>query len=337
MSYNVVLYTYISCTWGSESEPYILFFWKRTVLDSEECTQILWYRRPSIYSFPSWEVGHGNALTSAAGGAKRWGPCVVGWLLHWIEGPWSGTATWLKLNCWISFKGVLSLKDMVWVFRTDSFHDFLCVFWYCCEHYSRNLDFALLSLGENLHPYSHIHYVARFWLVNWWSLSFLTPRKMFETFANHETAAETVRGVLEKYLSNERAFASSIEKKCLAICCHEHPQHPLCMNINHILVESSIAVTYVTFTLKLTVQYLHGFTNARLQEFLFCLWMDNISEENPPFQRFQPWTRQPYDQLLLEIINQGKDDLEKAWFRSEHSEELINEDGTLAVLFAKVV
>ena len=26
MSYNVVLYTYISCTWGSESEPYILFF-----------------------------------------------------------------------------------------------------------------------------------------------------------------------------------------------------------------------------------------------------------------------------------------------------------------------
>ena len=79
-------------------------------------------------------------------------------------------------------------------------------------------------------------------------------------------------------------------------------------------VESSIAVTYVTFTLKLTVQsqYLHGFTNTRLQEFLFCLWMDNISEENPPFQRFQPGTRQPYDQLLLEIINQGKDDLEKA-------------------------
>ena len=67
--------------------------------------------------------------------------------------------------------------------------------------------------------------------------------------------------------------------------------------------------------------------------------MDNISEENPPFQRFQPGTRQPYDQLLLEIINQGKDDLEKAWFRSELrlSEELINEDGTLAVLFAKVV
>lgn len=77
-------------------------------------------------------------------------------------------------------------------------------------------------------------------------------------------------------------------------------------------VESSIAVTYVTFTLKLTVQYLHGFTNARLQEFLFRLWMDNISEENPLFQRFQPGTRQPYDQLLLEIINQGKDDLEKA-------------------------
>ena len=40
-------------------------------------------------------------------------------------------------------------------------------------------------------------------------------RKMFEGFANHQAAAETVRGVLEKYLSNERPFAASIEKKSL--------------------------------------------------------------------------------------------------------------------------
>eukprot|EP00438_Fugacium_kawagutii_P004907 Skav229220 [mRNA] locus=scaffold2439:167262:171967:+ [translate_table: standard] len=37
--------------------------------------------------------------------------------------------------------------------------------------------------------------------------------KMFEGFANHQAAAETVRGVLEKYLSNERPFATSIDKK----------------------------------------------------------------------------------------------------------------------------
>ena len=42
-----------------------------------------------------------------------------------------------------------------------------------------------------------------------------TLRKMFEGFANHQAAAETVRGVLEKYLSNERPFAGSIEKKSL--------------------------------------------------------------------------------------------------------------------------
>ena len=40
-------------------------------------------------------------------------------------------------------------------------------------------------------------------------------RKMFEGFANHQAAAETVRGVLEKYLSNERPFAASIDKKSL--------------------------------------------------------------------------------------------------------------------------
>jgi hypothetical protein len=38
---------------------------------------------------------------------------------------------------------------------------------------------------------------------------------MFEGFANHQAAAETVRGVLEKYLSNERPFAASIDKKSL--------------------------------------------------------------------------------------------------------------------------
>ena len=38
---------------------------------------------------------------------------------------------------------------------------------------------------------------------------------MFESFANHQAAAETVRGVLEKYLSNERPFAASIDKKSL--------------------------------------------------------------------------------------------------------------------------
>ena len=41
---------------------------------------------------------------------------------------------------------------------------------------------------------------------------------MFEGFANHQAAAETVRGVLEKYLSNERPFAASIDKKSLGSC-----------------------------------------------------------------------------------------------------------------------
>jgi len=80
-------------------------------------------------------------------------------------------------------------------------------------------------------------------------------QKMFETFANHETAAETVRGVLEKYLSNERAFASSIEKK------------------------------------------------------------------------------QPYDQLLLEIINQGKDDLEKVLFMiAAHNKMASRNEAVMAIL-----
>ncbi len=81
--------------------------------------------------------------------------------------------------------------------------------------------FFTLSIEAPSFLKSHIHQVARFWLVSRISMdsyTFLTSRKMFETFANHETAAETVRGVLEKYLSNERAFASSIDKKCLAIC-----------------------------------------------------------------------------------------------------------------------
>ena len=38
-------------------------------------------------------------------------------------------------------------------------------------------------------------------------------QQMFASFANREAASETVRGVLEKYLSNERPFAASIEKK----------------------------------------------------------------------------------------------------------------------------
>jgi len=36
---------------------------------------------------------------------------------------------------------------------------------------------------------------------------------MFEGFANPESAAESVQGILEKYLSNERPFAASIQKK----------------------------------------------------------------------------------------------------------------------------
>ena len=46
-----------------------------------------------------------------------------------------------------------------------------------------------------------------------WGLRAVAPRKMFASIANNEVAAETVRGVLEKYLSNERPFAASIEKK----------------------------------------------------------------------------------------------------------------------------
>lgn len=38
-------------------------------------------------------------------------------------------------------------------------------------------------------------------------------RQLFESFGNKEAAAETVRGVLERYLSFERPFASSIEEK----------------------------------------------------------------------------------------------------------------------------
>ncbi|CAE7840236.1 unnamed protein product, partial [Symbiodinium necroappetens] len=37
--------------------------------------------------------------------------------------------------------------------------------------------------------------------------------QVFSGFANREAAAETVRGVLEKYLSNERPFAASIQNK----------------------------------------------------------------------------------------------------------------------------
>ncbi|CAE7605731.1 ACC1 [Symbiodinium natans] len=60
--------------------------------------------------------------------------------------------------------------------------------------------------------------------------------QLFASFANRDAAAETVRGVLEKYLSNERPFAASIDQK------------------------------------------------------------------------------QPYDKLLLDLINQGKDSLEKVLF-----------------------
>ncbi|CAJ1437758.1 unnamed protein product, partial [Effrenium voratum] len=41
----------------------------------------------------------------------------------------------------------------------------------------------------------------------------LLVQRMFSGFANRQAAAETVRGMLEKYLSNERPFASSIQKK----------------------------------------------------------------------------------------------------------------------------
>eukprot|EP00438_Fugacium_kawagutii_P012883 Skav227072 [mRNA] locus=scaffold4434:1758:15971:+ [translate_table: standard] len=80
-------------------------------------------------------------------------------------------------------------------------------------------------------------------------------QKMFEGFASHQAAAETVRGVLEKYLSNERPFAASIDKK------------------------------------------------------------------------------QPYDQLLMEIINQGKDDLEKVLFMiAAHNKLTSRSEAVMAIL-----
>lgn len=103
---------------------------------------------------------------------------------------------------------------------------------------------------------------------------------MFEGFANHQAAAETVRGVLEKYLSNERPFAASIDKKSLG---SRHDSRGL-----------------------MVVQY------------MFMSFSDQQQIKTPAYQK--PWRfredlqqlRQPYDQLLLEIINQGKEDLEKA-------------------------
>eukprot|EP00438_Fugacium_kawagutii_P004903 Skav229216 [mRNA] locus=scaffold2439:123806:138301:+ [translate_table: standard] len=83
----------------------------------------------------------------------------------------------------------------------------------------------------------------------------IAATKMFEGFASHQAAAETVRGVLEKYLSNERPFAASIDKK------------------------------------------------------------------------------QPYDQLLLEIINQGKDDLEKVLFMiAAHNKLTSRSEAVMAIL-----
>eukprot|EP00434_Breviolum_minutum_P044305 symbB.v1.2.039556.t2/scaffold6638.1/size16554/1 len=46
----------------------------------------------------------------------------------------------------------------------------------------------------------------------------LIVERMFAGFANREAAAETVRGVLEKYLYNERPFAASILKKQPYVC-----------------------------------------------------------------------------------------------------------------------
>lgn len=244
---------------------------------------------------------------------------------------------------------------MVWVFRTDSWATSY-VFGYCWNIFSwkmsdvwpilfvrpnsRNLDhFALLFLGKisaPLLPYSPSSQILIGELVKRMSIisdsqedvrNLCQPRDGGRDGAWRPGKVPLQRAGLRK-LHREEVPCNLLSRASAASSLYEYQSHT---------VESSIAVTYVTFTLKLTVQYLHGFTNARLQEFLFRLWMDNISEENPLFQRFQPGTRQPYDQLLLEIINQGKDDLEKAWFRSEHSEELINEDGALAVLFAKVV
>ena len=42
-------------------------------------------------------------------------------------------------------------------------------------------------------------------------------QKLFASFANRSAAAETVRGVLEKYLSYERPFAQSIGRGALEL------------------------------------------------------------------------------------------------------------------------
>lgn len=207
------------------------------------------------------------------------------------------------------------------------------------EHFFMKPGFCLVVCREKtLHPYCHIHQVARFWLVNWWRgcPSFWLPGRCLKPLP---TTRPRQRRCVASWKSTSPTSGPS--------------QAPSRRSALQFVVTSirSILFVWISFTYcrifnrcdlcdfysEANGSVSSWFTNARLQEFLFRLWMDNISEENPLFQRFQPWTRQPYDQLLLEIINQGKDDLEKAWFRSEHSEELINEDGTLAVLFAKVV
>ena len=75
---------------------------------------------------------------TSAGGAKRWGPCVVGWFLHWIQGPWSGTATWQ--NCWIFHKfpsrDVVIERYVEGVFR--QLIDFFWV-WILLEHFFMNV------------------------------------------------------------------------------------------------------------------------------------------------------------------------------------------------------
>ncbi|CAK9065853.1 Acetyl-CoA carboxylase (ACC) [Includes: Biotin carboxylase], partial [Durusdinium trenchii] len=87
----------------------------------------------------------------------------------------------------------------------------------------------------------------------------LDEQKMFASFANNEVAAETVRGVLEKYLSNERPFAASIEKK------------------------------------------------------------------------------QPYDQLLLELINEGKDDLQKVLFMLVAHNKMAERNGVIMAILREMV
>lgn len=87
----------------------------------------------------------------------------------------------------------------------------------------------------------------------------LVVQKMFASFANNEVAAETVRGVLEKYLSNERPFAASIEKK------------------------------------------------------------------------------QPYDQLLLELINEGKDDLQKVLFMLVAHNKMAERNGVIMAILREMV